>query len=133
MRDLDWSDVLDDAARMRDEQAERALEEALEPNLLLEHRAFGVQADPDNGFDMWSVEPGWTGDGEAKTWIGCTWWKRGQGGLYATVPAEEVTVIALWSCTWDMGLNTDCGDDAQQFRGGYPMCNDHAAAWDALA
>jgi hypothetical protein len=132
VKDLDWSDVLDDARRMRDEQAEREMDAVNTPNLMLEHPEFGVQADPDNGFEMWTVPPGWV-DEKSHTWIGCTWWKRGQGGLWANVPAEEVRVIELWSCTWYCGLMTECGDDAQDFRDGLPLCSVHAHVWDNLA
>lgn len=35
-------------------------------------------------------------------------------------------------CCQDMGLMTDCGNDATQIREGSPLCDRHAATWDAL-
>jgi len=35
-------------------------------------------------------------------------------------------------CTQDMGLMTDCGDDAPEVRDGFPLCTLHAANYDTL-
>jgi hypothetical protein len=42
-----------------------------------------------------------------------------------------VDVEPAW-CTQDMGLLTDCGDDAEVLRDGFPLCARHARAHDAL-
>jgi hypothetical protein len=43
-----------------------------------------------------------------------------------------VTEVEPAWCTQDMGLMTDCGDDAEVLRDGFPLCARHARAHDAL-
>lgn len=35
-------------------------------------------------------------------------------------------------CTQNMGLMTECGDNATKQRDGFPLCDQHASTYDAL-
>lgn len=35
-------------------------------------------------------------------------------------------------CSFDMGLLTDCGDDAAGYRDGFPLCSKHLSFHDSM-
>jgi hypothetical protein len=96
----------------------------LNDRMLYVESVYGV-ADADRGIARWTNDRG-------EQWVAAVWYAPGQGDVHAVVPASDVTVGEVWSCTQDMGLNTGCLDDATQHRDGFALCDRHAEVHDML-